>query len=296
MTNYSRVQLQPAYVLHQRPYRDTSAIVEIFSEAYGRHALVAKGLKRPKSKLKGLLQPFQPLLISWVGRSELGTLTDAEIYSHSIAMKSKYLPGAFYLNELLLKLLHKDDPHSDIFVSYHNTLDQFRHLSGDENDELPWQACLRRFEIELMQSIGYGLVLDHDVVSQQPVKQEAQYEFILDQGPVMVGQAHTVEGVLLVSGSTLLMLSDPSRMMSVAQQNDERSRKLFKEAKRLLRAVIDYQLGNKSLHSRELFANVAYKSSKANSRLKDVVDSCAPDKDAPDKDALGEEVKVRETI
>ena len=272
MTNYSRVQLQPSYVLHQRPYRDTSAIVEIFSEAYGRHALVAKGLKRPKSKLKGLLQPFQPLLISWVGRSELGTLTDAELYSHSVAMKSKYLPGAFYLNELLLKLLHKDDPHGNIFVSYHNTLDKFRQLSGDESDELMWQAHLRQFEIELMQSVGYGLVLDHDVKSQLPVKPDAYYEFILDHGPVMIDQAGAEEGVLVVTGGTLLMLSNHSQMMAVAQQNDGQSRQSFKEAKRLLRAVIDYQLGNKSLHSRELFANMAGKTVTTNAQAKAVAD------------------------
>lgn len=271
MTNYSRVQLQPAYVLHQRPYRDTSAIVEIFSEAYGRHALVAKGLKRPKSKLKGLLQPFQPLLISWVGRSELGTLTDAELYTHSIAMKSKYLPGAFYLNELLLKLLHKDDPHGDIFVSYHNTLDKFRQLSGNEGDELLWQACLRNFEISLMQSIGYGLVLDHDVVSHQPVNCDANYEFILDRGPVLVDQAPADHNAISVSGETLLMLSDQSRSFAAANRNDDKSRQMFREAKRLLRCVIDYQLGNKSLHSRELFANVATKKESANSQAADVV-------------------------
>ena len=272
MTNYSRVQLQPAYVLHQRPYRDTSAIVEIFSEAYGRRALVAKGLKRPKSKLKGLLQPFQPLLISWVGRSELGTLTDAELYSHSVAMKSRYLPGAFYLNELILKLLHKDDPHGDIFVSYHNTLDMFRHLSGGESDELPWQACLRRFEIELMQSIGYGLVLDHDVVNQLPIKPDARYEFMLDHGPVIRDPLQAEGGVLVVSGHTLLMLSDPSRIMAMAQQDNEQHRQYFKEAKRLLRAVIDYQLGNKSLHSRDLFANVSGKNAPANSRESEIND------------------------
>jgi DNA repair protein RecO (recombination protein O) len=271
MTNFSRVQLQPAYVLHQRPYRDTSAIVEIFSEAYGRRALVAKGLKRPKSKLKGLLQPFQPLLISWVGRSELGTLTDAELYTHSLAMKSKYLPGAFYLNELLLKLLHKDDPHSDIFISYHNTLDEFRQLSGDAGDELLWQACLRNFEIKLLRSIGYGLVLDHDVSSHLPVKADSQYEFILDRGPVLVDQLHTEHNAITVSGQTLLMLSDQSRSLVAAKQNDSQSRQLFKEAKRLLRSVIDHQLGNKSLHSRELFANVATRKENEISQVKEVI-------------------------
>jgi len=256
MTNIVRVQLQPAYVLHQRPYRDTSAIVDVFSEEYGRHSLVAKGLKRPKSKLRGLIQPFQPLLISWVGKTELGTLTDAELV-HSVAMKSRYLPSAFYLNELLLKLLHRDDPHSDIFASYHNALEKFRLLSGQDEDELLWQAHLRCFEIELLQSLGYGLVLDHDVISQSSIVAEARYEYVLDRGPVLWSQDHSDQVAMTVSGNTLLALCDPPRLIAAAGEKDEKTRGVFKEAKRLLRSVIDYQLGNKSLHSRELFVNVS---------------------------------------
>lgn len=256
MTSTSRVQLQPAYVLHQRPYRDTSAIVEIFSEAYGRRSLVARGLKRPKSKLKGLLQPFQPLLISWLGKSELGTLTDAELYAHSTPMRSKYLPGAFYLNELLLKLLHKDDPHSDIFVIYHKTLNLFKQLSENGEDDLLWQAYLRQFEIVLLQSIGYGLVFDHDVMSQLPVNPQAQYEYVPDHGPVMMEQTHIAQGGMTVSGQTLLMLTDCAQMIEDSRRNDEQSKQLFKEAKRLLRTVIDSHLGNKNLHSRELFVSL----------------------------------------
>lgn len=265
MTNSSRVQLQPAYVLHQRAYRDTSAIVEIFSEAYGRRSLLARGLKRPKSKLKGVLQPFQPLLISWVGKSELGTLTDAELYSPVVTMPSKYLPGAFYLNELLLKLLQKDDPHSDIFVAYHDTLNQFRQLSVSNENELLWQASLRQFEIVMMQSIGYGMVLDYDVVSQRAINSKAQYEYVLDHGPVMIDQTHISQGGVTVSGMTLAMLANTSQLLECARKQDEQSGQLFKEAKRLLRAVIDAHLGNKNLHSRELFVNLARRQQTDNS-------------------------------
>ena len=257
MTSIARIQLQPAYVIHQRPYRDTSAIVEIFSEAHGRQALVAKGLKRPKSKLRGLLQPFQPLLISWVSRSELGTLTDAELYSHVTPFNSKYLPSAFYLNELLLKLLHKDDPHGDIFVAYHNTLGDLQKLSGTPEDELLWQCYLRRFEISLLQSLGYGLVLDHDVVNQVRILADKHYDYILDHGPVLLASEDEKCRGIMISGEALLLLTNQSRMLQLAQQNTEAGKALYKEAKKLLRAVIDHQLGNKSLHSRELFANVA---------------------------------------
>lgn len=259
MTNIYRVQLQPAYVLHQRAYRDSSAIVEVFSEEYGRRSLVAKGLKRPKSKLKGVLQPFQPLLISWGGKSELGTLTDAELYSPAVAVPPKYLPAAFYLNELLLKLLHKDDPHADIFQVYHETLNQFRRLSEDNSNELLWQASLRQFELALMQSIGYGLVLDHDVVTQRQIMPQVQYEYILDHGPVPIDQAHVSQGGISLSGQALLMLANYQRMTETAQKSDDQAKQLFKEARRLLRAIIDSHLGNKNLHSRELFISLAAK-------------------------------------
>lgn len=271
MTSYSRVQLQPAYVLHQRPYRDTSAIVEIFSEEFGRRSLLVKGLKRPKSKLKGLLQPFQPLLISWVGKSELCTLTDAELYSPVVAMKPRYLPGAFYLNELLLKTLHKDDPHDDIFIVYHRTLEKFQQLSGEVNDELLWQAYLRWFELSLMQSTGYGMVLDHDVLSRQLIQPENQYEYLLDRGPVKMEQEKPLNDGVAVSGEVLLMLMDHSTMVQVARQNDDNSKRLFKEAKRLLRAVIDSQLGYRNLHSRDLFVHLPRNEPSTNSEVEDGV-------------------------
>jgi DNA repair protein RecO (recombination protein O) len=265
MTSFSRAHLQPAYVIHQRSFRDSSAIVDIFSEAFGRRSLVAKGIKRPKSKLRGLLQPFQPLLISWTGKSELGTLTDAELYSRPVKMNAKYIPSAFYLNELITNLIHKHDPHSDIFVSYHNTLDNLQQLSGQEDDELLWQAYLRRFEIVLMQSSGYGLVLDHDVATQKNIDANKLYDFVLDHGPINVEHVHSQVPYseapnlerrgIEISGTALLMLADENQMLNLSRQNDNVSRQLFKEAKRLLRTVIDYRLGHKTLHSRVLFAN-----------------------------------------
>ena len=256
MSNVQRVQLQPAYIIHQRPYRDTSAIVEVFSEAHGRHALVAKGLKRPKSKLKGLLQPFQPLLVSWVGKSELGTLTDAELFSRPATIKAQYIPSAFYLNELILHLLLRDDPHDDLFATYHQTLLNLQQLTGEQVDELRWQAYLRMFELALLQSIGYGLVLDHDVDSHMPINAGHNYDYIIDHGPVRVNDNTLQRDAVEISGATLLMLSDEKRLLAKSQQADEATKVLFREAKRLLRTIIDFHLGHKTLHSRVLFANI----------------------------------------
>ena len=118
-----------------------------------------------------------------------------------------------------------------------------------------------------MQSIGYGIVLDHDVATQLPIKSDAQYEYILERGPVLWSPEHGEHVALTVSGNMLLTLSDPSVLIAISQEKDEQTRKLFKEAKQLLRSVIDYQLGSKSLHSRELFVNVAARQQQPISRV-----------------------------
>ena len=256
MTNAQRIQLQPAYIIHQRPFRDTSAILEVFSEAHGRHSLVAKGLKRPKSKLKGLLQPFQPLLLSWISKSELGTLTDAEMFSRPAIIKAKYIPSAFYLNELILHLLQRHDPHDDLFATYHQTLGNLQQLTGEPADELRWQAYLRMFELALLQSMGYGLVMDHDVDEHAPINANVRYEYIVDHGPVRVHDKSSQRLSVDISGAALMMLADENRLLASCQQTDAASRELFREAKRLLRTVLDFHLGHKTLHSRVLFANI----------------------------------------
>ena len=257
MTDRQRVQLQPAYVIHQRPYRDSSALVEIFSEHYGRCTLVAKGAKRAGSKFRGLLQPFQPLLLSWVGRSDLGTLTDAEFFAHPVSLKAKYLPSAFYLNELIHYFLHRNDPHDELFTRYHTTLGQLQKLTGRQDDDPMWQLILRRFELELLQSIGYGLVLDHDVKTQATIEADAVYDYQLGHGPVRIAGDQGDELGIRVRGATLLGLRDDRQILTKIQQPDDELLPILREAKRLLRSVIDHHLGHKTLHSRELIAGAA---------------------------------------
>ncbi len=111
-----QVMLEPAYVLHHRPYRDSSLILDVLSAAYGRVALVARGARRPKSRLHGVLQPFQPLLASWSLRGEMGTLTAAEARAGG-GLRGRALISGFYVNELLLRLLHRHDPHPQLFTA-----------------------------------------------------------------------------------------------------------------------------------------------------------------------------------
>jgi len=255
MSNKQRIQLQPAYIIHQRPYRDSSALLEIFSESFGRCALVARGIKRPSSKLRGLLQPFQPLLLSWISKSELGTLTDAELFQQPIQIKPKYLASAFYLNELILYLLHRDDPHDELFHSYHSTINNLQKMSGGDAEELLWQSHLRRFELILLQSIGYGLVLDHDVRTQSEIDANGWYDYWMDHGPVRIEADTTDIRGIKVSGATLQMLSDHAVLLEHSQQADAMSVSLYREAKRLLRTVVDHHLGSKVLHSRSLVVN-----------------------------------------
>src|SRR4249920_914619 len=113
---------QPAFVLHTFAYRETSVIVEAFTANYGRVALVARGAKRPRSELRGLLQGFQPLLLSWAGQQELKTLIKAEWRGGLALPRGSALLCGFYLNELLLKLLPREDPHPELYDEYHAAL------------------------------------------------------------------------------------------------------------------------------------------------------------------------------
>jgi len=253
MTNFQRVQLQPAYVIFQRPFRDSSAIVEIFTETFGRSALVARGIKRPSSKYRGLLQPFRMLLLSWVSKGEMGTLTDVEFQGYAPSIKPTYFPSAFYINELVQYLLHRDDPHEELFTCYHETIETLQQLSGEHSDELLLQASLRRFELTLLQSIGYGLNLNTNADTQDPIATNVDYYYVIDHGPVNMANKSEHGHGCVVSGATLHLLANESLMWQAAGDLCVENRGLFKEAKQLLRTTIDYHLGSRPLHSRDLY-------------------------------------------
>jgi DNA repair protein RecO (recombination protein O) len=165
----SRVQLAPAFVLHQRPFRDSSLIVEVFARDYGRLTVFAHAARRARSRFAAL-QPFRALLLSWSGRGEAPQLTAAENAGANFVMPPAHLLSAFYLNELLIKLVTRHDPHPQLFDRYQETLAQ---LSQGVQPE----TLLRQFEARLLQFIGYGLNLDAEADTGQAVRGDAHYHF-----------------------------------------------------------------------------------------------------------------------
>jgi len=229
----SPTTLQPAYLLHRRPYRETSLLIEAFTASAGRIALIAKGARGGRKGLAAILQPFQPLLLSWTLRGEVGTLTAVEPRELRVALNGTALFNGFYLNELLMRLLARHDPHPALFDSYEKTLHLF---SGPSPDE--W--FLRLFERDLLDSLGYGLLLEQSVDG-QPIQPHINYCYHLEHGPAAAGAN---ERCLQVSGATLLALA-------TGEVPGEQTRR---EAKRLMRAALGLYLGNKPLQSRELFS------------------------------------------
>ncbi len=225
--------LQSAYLLHRRPYRETSLLIEAFTASAGRIALIAKGARSGRKGLAGLLQPFQPLLLSWTLRGEVGTLTAAEPREQVVALNGTALFSGFYLNELLMRLLARHDPHPELFESYEKTL----HLLTDPS-HAEW--ALRLFERDLLESLGYGLMLEQSVDG-QPIQPLINYCYHLEHGPA---PANGQERCLRVTGTVLLALAS-------GEMPDEQARR---EAKRLMRAALGLYLGNKPLQSRELFS------------------------------------------
>jgi DNA repair protein RecO (recombination protein O) len=170
-----KVDGQPAFVLHAYPYSETSLIVDAFSRDHGRVALLARGARRPRSVLRGLLLTFQPLELAWAGRGEVQTLIRAEWQGGQPLLAGKALFCAYYLNELLLHLLPREDAHARLFAVYGATL---RRLADGAQE-----AHLRCFERALLQELGYGLTLDLDVAG-LAVDGEAHYAYEIERGPV----------------------------------------------------------------------------------------------------------------
>ncbi len=229
-----RISFQSAFILHSRPYRDTSSLLEVFTREHGRIGLVARGARGPKSKLRSVLQPFQPVLLSWLARGDLGTLTDAESQGISKSLTGRALLSGYYLNELLQRLTHRHDPHPALYDAYQEAMSGLSDIAQTER-------VLRLFEKRLLRELGYGLVLDHDVVSGAPLDAAALYSYHLERGPVFA--EHTAVRGLLLHGDSLLSLDSDDL-------GDVRS---LRESKRLMRAVLALYLGDKPLKSRDLF-------------------------------------------
>jgi len=226
-------EAQPAYVLHTYPFRETSLVIEVFTRNFGRVGLVARGARRPRSALRGLMMAFQPLAISWGGKSELRTLHKAEWQGGVPQLRGLGLICGFYLNELLLKFLAREDPHEDLFVIYHEAV---LALAGSSQPE----GTLRRFEKHLLKELGYALTLDREADTGREIDPQRRYTYVVERGPVPLDGRGDVQ--IEIEGRALLDLAcDNFTDASTLSQS-----------KLLMRFLLSHYLGNQELHTRQL--------------------------------------------
>jgi len=231
-----RVLQQPAFVLHSYPYRETSLIVDVFARDFGRIPLIAKGAKRPNSKLRGVLQTFQPLSISWSGKGEMRTLIEAEWVGGLLPVEKSALLCGFYLNELLIKLLARDDPHPALFDHYVSTLNQLAH------DE-PAPIVLRKFERALLKETGVAGDFTRCSTSHEVVDADRTYVVDPERGsrPALASDAWPK-----VSGKTLLDMEHEDYADPVTQT----------QSKFLMRFLLAHHLGGATLNTRQILIDL----------------------------------------
>jgi DNA repair protein RecO (recombination protein O) len=224
-----RVALTPGYLLHHYPWRDTSRILEVLTREHGRLTLFARGVRGPNAKLAAVLQPFQPLLLTWSGRGEAPQLTGAERAAPAAPLAQECLLAGFYLNELLLRLTTRHDALPELFDHYHGTLEQMR-------GGAPLAPALRVFEKRLLEVLGYGLDLATEARSGLPLEPNAYYDFQPGVGflPARGGAAQALCGCSL---------------LSLARETLQGAREL-EDARRVLQAALGACLEGRPLASR----------------------------------------------
>ncbi len=233
MTSAARQDGREAFVLHTYPYRETSLIVEAFTRTSGRVSLLARGARRPRSPMRGVLLSFQPLVLSWFGKGELRTMARAEWVGGQPLLGGEALLCGFYLNELLLRLLPREDPHEALFAQYQSALRRL--AAGDDSGPV-----LRAFEKALLKELGYAVVLDRDGAG-GAIDSSRTYRYDPERGPI-----EAQAGEPLVSGRTLLDMARDDYSDPVTQQ----------QSKALMRLLINHRLEHQPLKSRQVFRDL----------------------------------------
>lgn len=225
-----RTDTSAGYVLHSRPYRETSLLVELLTLERGRVSAIARGARRPTARLRSALQPFQSLQLGWQGRHELKNLNLAETVEIAPPLQGRALLCGFYVNELLQRLLPGEEPYPRLFLYYRYVLNELR--AGNDIE-----GALRTFERQLLEALGFGLDL-------QAVDAEAHYRLQPQRGLVALSASVTSTADSSYPGSHLRAIAD-DRYDSV---------EVRRSAKRLMREALAELLGDKPLHSRTLFS------------------------------------------
>ena len=231
-----RAEHEPGFVLHAYAYKETSLIVEAFTRKFGRVGLLARGARRPRSAMRGVLLAFHPLQLTWSTSAELGTLMSAEWGGGQASLSGIGLMCGFYINELLLRLLPRDDPHEALFDAYAKALGRL--AAGDAQ-----ASILRGFERRMLAELGYAPVLDRDAANGAQIDAAKHYAYEAERGPV---ESRRSDGDTVISGRTLL---------DMAADNYDSSRTLD-EARRLMRALIAERLGGQALHTRAVLSEL----------------------------------------
>ncbi len=234
-SNSHRQDNQAVYVLHTYPFKETSLVVELFSKELGRIAVVAKGARRPHSAMRGMLQSFQQLSGAWSGKNELKTLHSLDWSAGLTLIKGEALMCGFYMNELLLRLLPREDPHENLFDYYTSTMQTLANSTG-------FASTLRRFELKLLQEMGYAVPLLHDE-NEQEILAEKTYRYEAEYGACELSA--TKNGVQL-SGKALLDMA----------RDDYSDAQTQTQSKQLMRYLLTHYLGDKPLHTRQLLIDL----------------------------------------
>lgn len=243
MSGKQRIDGQVAYILHSYPYSESSLILDVFSRDHGRLPLLARGARRPRSALRGVLQAFQPLEMGWFGGGEVRTLAKAEWLGGMPLLGGTALMLGYYLNELLLKLLVREDAHSALFEAYATTLQALG--QGRPRGE-QHAACLRQFENTLLRELGYGLVLEREAGTDEAVRPDMNYHYIIEKGPIKLDANFGSDQANSFKGKTLLDLA----------RNDYADPRTLAESKNLMRMMINHHLAGQALQSRRVFVDL----------------------------------------
>jgi DNA repair protein RecO (recombination protein O) len=256
----ARGSLFQAFVLHRRDYGNTSLLLDLFATGRGRFPAIAKGARRPRHGTSALLQPFQPLWLDAVGRGEVLTLTRVEAAAPAIGLLGRPLLCGFYLNELLVRLLGRDDPHDSLFAFYHAALTGL--ASGDD-----LETVLRQFEIRLLDELGYALGLDVEADGGEAVVAEGLYMLDPGHGVRRARANETADGAVgPIGGATLLALA----------RGDRLAPHQLRESRALLRRLLEPHLGGRPLKSRELFRRWSAATARDEPRRSAVADADIP--------------------
>ncbi len=292
----SIVNTQIAYILHKRPYRETSSILDVLTKDYGRVSLMARGCRGKRSRVAGNLMLFTPLVVSWQGKGNLPYLKSIERADlKAPVLKNKSLLSAMYVNELLMYLLHKHDVHDAIFEQYHHCL-----YALENNNNL--EIALRKFEIKLLELLGFGLNLHAEADTGELILADEMYHYYVEHGPVkcrdnismdgvadncsmrdrhfphpcgsyaencqeqfqrmsMDGRPYSRYGARSQEGGAIVSVPQISGNCLLALSSEQfqiiaENTQYLAELKRLMRFVINHHLGRKKLKSRELFKPV----------------------------------------